>query len=58
MRVVLDGIIYEKQGHGGTTHMFSEILPRMHRIDPDLHLIALVSGSLKRDLPDYDHIGF
>jgi len=56
MEVVVDGIIYQLQSHGGISRVFSEILPRMCSIEDSLHVQILTQGSLKQQLPKHKNI--
>lgn len=56
MEVVVDGIIYQLQSHGGISRVFSEILPRMCSINDSLHVQILTQGSLKQPLPKHKNI--
>ena len=38
MKLVVDGLIYEKETQGGISRVFSEILPRMCDLDPPLEV--------------------
>ncbi len=56
MEVVVDGIIYQLQPHGGISRIFFEILPRMCRMDDSLHITLLRDGELRHPLPEHGHI--
>ena len=56
LEVVVDGIIYQKQSHGGISRLYSEILPRMCELDDSLHITLLTKGTLKQALPEHAHI--
>jgi len=56
MEVVVDGIIYQLQLHGGISRVFSEILPRMCDIDDSLRIKLLTQGQLKQPLPEHPQI--
>lgn len=56
MRVVVDGIIYQKQSQGGISRLFSEILPRMCDLDSSLEVTLLAAGWCKQPLPAHPHI--
>ncbi len=56
MKVVVDGIIYQLQAHGGISRIFSEILPRLCEIDESLHITLLTSGPCRQALPAHAHI--
>ncbi len=53
LEVVVDGIIYQLQSHGGISRLFSEILPRMCDIDDSLHVTLLTSGKCTQALPTH-----
>lgn len=56
MEVVIDGIIYELQSHGGISRLFSEILPRMCQADETLNITLLMTGQSQQTLPHHPHI--
>jgi glycosyltransferase involved in cell wall biosynthesis len=56
LEVVVDGIIYQLQAHGGISRIFSEILPRMCGMDDSLHITLLSEGELKQSLPEHGRI--
>ena len=56
MEIVVDGIIYQLQLHGGISRVFSEILPRMCSIDDSLRICILTQGLFKQSLPTHAHI--
>jgi len=56
VNVVVDGIIYELQSHGGISRLFSEILPRMCQADETLNITLLMSGQSQQTLPRHPHI--
>jgi len=56
MEVVVDGVIYQLQLHGGISRVFSEIFPRMCSIDDSLRIRILTQGLLKQSLPEHAHI--
>ena len=56
MEVVVDGIIYQHQAHGGISRIFSEILPRMCTIDDTLRVMVFTSGRLRQPLPAHQLI--
>lgn len=56
MEVVVDGIVYQFQSHGGISRLFSEILPRMCDLDDSLRITLLTDGKLKQALPEHPRI--
>jgi len=56
LKVVIDGIIYQIQPHGGISRLFSEILPRMCDLDDSLRITLLTDGELRQPLPRHSHI--
>ena len=54
--VIVDGVIYESQAHGGISRLFSEILLRMCDVDDSLHITLLTKGRLKQALPQHRRI--
>ena len=56
LEVVVDGIIYQLQPHGGISRIFSEVLPRMCGMDDSLRVTLLREGELKHSLPEHMHI--
>lgn len=56
LRVLVDGIVYQLQPHGGISRLFSEILPRMCHLDDSLRITLLTEGRLRQSLPQRKHI--
>jgi glycosyltransferase involved in cell wall biosynthesis len=59
MHVVVDGIIYEQQRHGGISRIFREVLPRLCNIDDTVTVTLLTSkeeSSRPNELPAHAHI--
>jgi len=56
LEVIVDGIIYELQSHGGILRLFSEILPRMCLIDETLNITLLMTGQSQQALPCHPRI--
>ena len=56
LNIVVDGIIYQLQSHGGISRLFSEILPRMCQIDETLNITLLMTGQSQQTLPRHPHI--
>lgn len=50
LEVVIEGLIYQEQGRGGISRLFSEMLPRMCEQELALQVTLLTSGRL-RQLP-------
>ena len=53
MNIVVDGIIYEQQTHGGVSRLYNEVLGRMCDLDDSLRITLLTEGSLKQALPEH-----
>lgn len=51
MKVLVDGIIYQNQSHGGISRLYNEILPRMCAMDDSLWITLLTSGRCRQPLP-------
>ena len=56
MKVVMDGIIYRLQSHGGISRIYSEILPRMCDMDTSLKIVLLTEGKLLQSFPIHKRI--
>jgi glycosyltransferase involved in cell wall biosynthesis len=56
MDLVVDGLIYQMQVHGGISRIFNEVLPRMCNLDPDLNVTLFTSGLCLQRLPTHDQI--
>ena len=56
LNVVVDGIIYQLQAHGGISRIFSEILPRMCQIDETVNFNLLMTGKSQQALPHHPNI--
>ncbi len=51
MRIVVDGIIFQKDPHSGIARLYREILPRMCELAPGLQISLLVDGPLRSEIP-------
>jgi glycosyltransferase involved in cell wall biosynthesis len=51
MKLVVDGLIYEKEKQGGISRVFSEILPRMCDLDPSLAVNLFTEKDRLRQAP-------
>lgn len=56
MNIVVDGIIFQLQKHGGISRIFREILPRMCEMDETLNITLLMSGKSKQVLLQHPRI--
>lgn len=56
MEVIVDGVIYQSQSHGGISRLYSEILPRMCAMDDSLQITLLTSSRCKQSLPTHARI--
>ena len=56
MEVVVDGVIYQLQVHGGISRLYSGILARMCDLDDSLYITLLTEGKLKQSLPEHGRI--
>lgn len=56
MELLVDGIIFQKDPHGGVARLYEEILPLMCDIDPDLRITIFIDGPLRRELPIHAQI--
>lgn len=56
MEVAIDGLIYQRQAHGGISRIYSEILPRMCAMDDTLQVTILTTNRLRQPLPRHPHI--
>jgi glycosyltransferase involved in cell wall biosynthesis len=56
LRLVVDGIIYQIQATGGISRLFSEIFPRMCRLDESMKMRIFTSGPLAQEIPKHPHI--
>jgi len=56
LEVVVDGLVYQLQDHGGISRLFSVILPRMCDIDDSLSMLLLTQGRLKQPVPVHQSI--
>jgi glycosyltransferase involved in cell wall biosynthesis len=56
MEAVVDGIIYQRQSHGGISRLYNEILPRMCAMDDSLQVTLLTPSWCKQSLPTHAHI--
>lgn len=56
MQVLIDGLIFQKESHGGIARIYRELLPRMCDLDPDLSVTLFLDGPIRQDLPAHPHI--
>jgi glycosyltransferase involved in cell wall biosynthesis len=56
MKIVFDGLIYQKQARGGIPRVYDNLLPCMCDLDADLRIRFVVSGRLLKSLPDHRNI--
>jgi len=56
MKLLIDGIIFQKSSHGGISRIFKEILPKMCDQEPDLDISIFIDGPLLQDLPFHPQI--
>lgn len=56
MNLIIDGLIFESQTHGGISRIFDNILPRMCAIDPDLIVNLFHHWNIDRKLPQHNQI--
>lgn len=54
--LVVDGIIFQKNPHGGIARVFRELLPRMCELEPRLEIDLLIDGPIKSQLPEHPQI--
>jgi glycosyltransferase involved in cell wall biosynthesis len=54
--LVVDGVIFQKDPHGGIARMFREMLPRMCELDPALAVVLFTDGPLRGALPAHPRI--
>lgn len=56
MKVVMDGLIFQKDPHGGIARMYRELLPRLAALDADLEITLVTDGSVRGALPQHERI--
>jgi glycosyltransferase involved in cell wall biosynthesis len=56
MEIVVDGIIFQNQHHGGVSRIYSQILPRMCELEDEISIHLLTSGRLGQPLPVHPKI--
>jgi glycosyltransferase involved in cell wall biosynthesis len=56
IKILVDGIIFQKDPHGGIARMFREILPRMCVMEPELRVKLFIDGPLHSELPSHPQI--
>ena len=54
--IIVDGIIFENQTHGGVSRIYAEILPRICDLDPSVKITILTAGPVVQLLPAHAHI--
>ncbi len=56
LRLVVDGLIFQKDPHGGVARLYREVLPRLCDQAPDLQVTLFIDGPLRSDLPTHAQI--
>ncbi len=56
MKLVVDGLIFQKDPHGGIARLYQEVLPRLCELEPDLHITLFLDGPVKSKLPAHPRI--
>lgn len=56
MHVFIDGIIFQKDPHGGIARVYRELLPRMCEQSPELRVTLFTDGALRAALPQHPQI--
>ena len=56
MDLIVDGLIYQMQAHGGISRIYSEIFPQMCDMEPELRVKIFTSGLCLQDLPQHERI--
>ncbi|MEZ4726558.1 MAG: glycosyltransferase family 1 protein [Caldilineaceae bacterium] len=56
MNIVLDGIIFEQQTHGGIPRIYQELLPRICLLDPTIQFLLVTHGPIRSQWPDQAQI--
>lgn len=56
MKLIVDGIIFQKSVQGGIVRMYREILPRMCDLDSSLEINLLLDGPIKIQPPEHPNI--
>ncbi len=56
MRVVIDGIIFQKDPHSGIARLFRELMPRMCDLSPELEISLFIDGPIHSEIPHHPQI--
>lgn len=56
MKLVVDGLIFQKDPHGGIARLFREVLPRMCIIETGLSITLFIDGPVRAELPTHAQI--
>ncbi len=56
MRVVVDGIIFQKDPHSGIARLYRELLPRMCELSPELEISLVLDGPIHSEIPLHPRI--
>ena len=56
MNAIIDGIIFQSQGHGGVSRLYREILPQMGDLDDELSTTIITAGRCRQPLPVHPSI--
>jgi len=58
MEIVIDGIVYKRQAHGGIPRIFTEILPRICDKDKTIKIILFTEGNTRQNTPKLSQNAF
>lgn len=58
MQVIVDGVIFQRQSHGGISRIYNEVIPRLCAMDESIKFTILASKALKRSLPAHARIHY
>lgn len=56
LSIVIDGLIFQKDPHGGIARLFQETLPRICDLDDQARIVVFLDGPVKAGLPEHEHI--
>ena len=56
MEIVVDGLIYQLQAHGGLSRLYNEVFPRLCEMEAAFQVVVLTSGQLRQTPPKHPRL--
>ena len=58
MKITIDGLIYQKNPHGGIARVYREIIPRICDLEPSIRFDLYFDGPILGNPPKHPQINF